>query len=92
MKVIGDKVLVKVATEEEVTASGIIIATAKQERKYEGEIVAIGTSPDIQQMNLKVGDYVYYPRGLNTEIKIKDVVHDVISIYDILTVKEEEDE
>ena len=36
LKVKGDKILVKVATDEEVTASGIILTSTKQERKYEG--------------------------------------------------------
>lgn len=94
MKVVNEKVLVKVATDEEVTASGIILTSAKQERKYEGTVVDVGTHPDIKKMGVKEGVYVFYPKGLNTEVIIKengfDVVYDVVSIYDILAIGEEE--
>ena len=94
MKVIGDKVMVKVATDEEITAGGIILTTAKHERKYEGVIVDVGTHPDIKKMGLEVGQYVYYPKGLNIEIKQNEngleVDYDIVSIYDLLAVGTEE--
>jgi len=94
MKVQNEKILVKVATDEEVTASGIILTSAKQERKYEGYVVDVGSHPDIAKSDVKIGSYVYYPKGLNTEVIMKednlDVVYDVVSIYDVLAVGEEE--
>lgn len=91
MKVVNERVLVKVTREEEVTAGGIIIPdSAGQERKYEGTVVGVGTHPDIKEAGVEVGMYVFYPKGLNTEVIIKengiDVVYDVVSIYDILAV------
>ena len=91
MKVVNEKILVKVTKEEEVTAGGIIIPdSAGQERKYEGTVVGVGTHPDIKEAGVEVGMYVFYPKGLNTEVIIKengtDVVYDVVSIYDILAV------
>ena len=94
MKPQNEKILVKVATDEEVTASGIILTSAKQDRKYEGYVVDVGTHPDIAANDVKIGSYVFYPKGLNTEVLIKengiDVTYDVVSIYDILAVGEEE--
>ena len=94
MKVVNEKVLVKVATDEEVTESGIILTSTKQERKYEGTVVGVGTHPDIKEAGVEVGMYVFYPKGLNTEVIMKengiDVVYDVVSIYDILAVGVEE--
>lgn len=94
MKPQNEKILVKVATDEEVTASGIILTSAKQDRKYEGYVADVGTHPDIVANGVKVGSYVFYPKGLNTEVLIKengiDVTYDVVSIYDILAVGEEE--
>lgn len=94
MKVQNEKILVKVTKEEEVTAGGIIIPdSAGQERKYEGYVVDIGSNPDIAKSDVKIGSYVFYPKGLNTEVIVKednlDVVYDVVSIYDILAVGEE---
>ena len=94
MKVVNEKVLVRVATDEEVTEGGIILTSAKQERKYEGTVVDVGSHPDIAKNGVKEGVYVYYPKGLNTEIIIKengfDVTYDIVSIYDILAVGTDE--
>ena len=95
LKAVNEKVLVKVATDEEITKSGIIITAVKQERKYEGVVVDVGTNPDIAASGVKVGSYVFYPKGLNTEVVLKedgmDVTYDFVSIYDILAVGEKEE-
>ena len=90
----GDKILVKVAVDEEVTQSGIILTSAKHERKYEGVVVDVGNHPDIKKYGIETGMYVFYPRGLNTEVLTKennvDVAYDFVSVYDILAVGTEE--
>lgn len=89
-RVLGDKVLVKVTVDEgETRPSGIIIPGNDKERKYEGKIVQVGGHPDIAKENLKVGDYVFYARGLNTEIVLEGVTYDIVSFYDISCVAEE---
>ena len=90
MKMVNEKVMVKVATDEEVTESGIILTSVNHERKYEGTVVDVGTNPDIEKANIKIGSYVFYPKGLNTEITVDNVVYDIVSVYDILAVGEEE--
>lgn len=91
MKVLNERILVKVADEEEKTESGIILTATKHERKYEGIVVDVGTNPDIKEIGIKPGDYVYYPKGLNTEMTIDGVTHDIVSVYDILAVGKEDD-
>lgn len=88
LRVLNDKIMVKVATDEEVTKSGIILAPAKQERKYEGIVEGVGNSPDIAERGVKVGSYVWYPRGLNTEVTVDDTMYDIVSIYDVQAVGE----
>ena len=54
MKVLGDKILVEVASNETVTTGGIIIPdSAGQERKYEGRVVDVGNNPDIETYGVK---------------------------------------
>ena len=89
-KMVNEYILVKVADDEQVTESGIILTTTKQERKYEGTVVDVGTNPDIKKFGVNVGDYIFYPKGLNKEIIIDNVTHDVVSVYDILAVGKEE--
>ena len=89
-KMVNDKVLVKVAVDEEVTESGIILTSVNHERKYEGEVVDVGENPDIVKCGIKKGIYVFYPKGLNTEIIIDNVTYDIVSVYDILAIGEED--
>lgn len=90
-KPLNEKILVKVATDEEVTEGGIILTSAKQERKYEGTVIDVGTNPDIKKFGVKVGTYVVYPKGLNTPIEIDGEEYDIVSIYDICGASTEEE-
>lgn len=84
MTVLNDKVLVEVATSEEVTETGIILTSAKAERKYEGTVVGVGNHEDIKKIGVDVGDYVYYVKGMNTEVIKDGKTYDIISIYDVV--------
>ena len=90
-KPLNEKILVKVATDEEVTEGGIILTSAKQERKYEGTVIDVGTNPDIKKFGVKIGTYVVYPKGLNTPIEIDGEEYDIVSIYDICGASTEEE-
>ena len=56
MTVLNDKVLVEVATSEEVTETGIILTSAKAKRKYEGTVVGVGNHEDIKKIGVDVGE------------------------------------
>lgn len=88
MKVLGDKILVEVASAEEVTESGIILSNAKAERKYEGIVVGVGSHEDIKKIGVSEGDYVYYTKGMNIEFEQDGKLYDILSIYDIVAKKE----
>lgn len=83
---LNDKVLIQnsVATDEEVTSGGLIIKHLKTERHYHGEVLAIGTSPDI---TVKPGDIVYYEKGVQYTIEQDDKVYDFVSCYDLVAKK-----
>ncbi|HLC69722.1 MAG TPA: co-chaperone GroES [Patescibacteria group bacterium] len=71
IKPIGDRVLVKPAKEEEVTASGIVLpATVDKEKKAEGEIVALGNGEELAKLSLKVGDRVIFEKWGGEEVKV----------------------
>lgn len=71
IKPLGDRVLVKPAKEQEVTASGIVLPTnADKEKKAEGEIVAVGNGEAIARLNLKIGDKVLFKKWGGEEIKV----------------------
>jgi chaperonin GroES len=71
LKPLGDRVLVKAAEQEEVTATGLVLPDTAKERPSRGTVVA-------------VGDEVIYSKYGGTEIKVdgEDVL--ILSEHDIL--------
>ncbi len=71
IKPIGDRILVKPAKEEEVTASGILLpSAADKEKKAEGVVLAVGNGEAVTRLNLKVGDRVLFKKWGGEEIKM----------------------
>lgn len=81
---VGDRVLVRPLTEQEVTASGIVLPdTVDREKKAEGEVLAIGDGEDIKKLNLKVGDTIMFGKYAGDEIEfnkedLKFLKHDEV--------------
>ncbi len=92
IKPLGDRVILKPATKEEATKSGIILPdTVDKERPEQGEVIAIGpgkllTSGERASMSVKVGDKVMFKKYGPDEIKIDGVDYLVISEEDILAI------
>jgi chaperonin GroES len=70
IKPLGNRILVKQSTQEEVTASGIVLPdTAEKEKKAQGKIVAVGSGEAIGRLSLKVGDTVVFGKYAGEEIE-----------------------
>ena len=75
-----DKVVIKPLSQEEVTASGIVLPdTVDKEKPMEGEVVAAGDGKildngKVRPLEIKVGDRVFFRKYAGTEIKINDEV------------------
>jgi len=70
IKPIGDRVLVKLVIEEEITASGIVLPdTVDKEKKAEGEIIALGNGEDLAKLGLKVGQKVLFEKWGGEDVK-----------------------
>ncbi len=70
---VGDRVLVRPLTEQEVTASGIVLpSTVDREKKAEGEVVAIGVGEDVKKLNLTVGDTIVFGKYAGDDIEFND--------------------
>ena len=90
VKPLGNRVLVKQLTAEEVTKSGIILpSTADQKEKSQYEIVALGNGDEISKLGLKVGDKVVAGKYSGDEVDMDE--QDEIK-YKILFVGREKDE
>lgn len=84
---LGDRILVRVLEETQVTKSGIVLPdTAEKEKKAEGEVVAIGSGEKIAKMNLKVGDKVMFGKYSGDEVQIEKVEHRFLKDEEVLAV------
>jgi len=94
IKPLGDKIIVKAQTREEVTKSGIVLPdTADKERPEQGKVIAIGPGRLLDngqrsEMNVKVGDIVVFKKYSPDEIKINDEEVLVLSEGDVIGIIE----
>lgn len=91
VKPIGNRVLVKQLSTEEVTKSGIVLpATADKEKKAQGKIIALGNGSAIAELGLKVGDVVVFGKYAGDEVEVDENGEKVE--YKVLYVGKEKDE
>src|SRR5581483_6195184 len=91
VKPLGNRVLVKQLSSEEVTKSGIVLPdTADKEKKAQGKIVEVGTGSEIAALGLKVGDTVVFGKYAGDEVEIDEDGSKVE--YKVLYVGREKDE
>jgi chaperonin GroES len=76
LKPIGDRIVVRPKSAEEMTKSGIILPDTAKERPQEGEVMAVGTGRimddgTVVALSVKVGDTVLFSKYGGTEVKIR---------------------
>jgi len=89
MKPLGDRVVVRPISEEEVTKGGIILPDTAKERPQRGEVIAVGPGRLDENgkriaMEVKKGDKVIYAKYAGTEVKEDDEELLVLREGDIL--------
>jgi chaperonin GroES len=89
---LGDRVVVKPSTKEEVTKGGIVIPETAKEKPQEGQILAVGPGKMTEDgkripLDVKVGDIVIYAKYGGTEIKEGDEELIILRESDILAKK-----
>src|SRR5262249_5429217 len=91
VKPLGNRILVKQSSPEEVTASGIVLpASTDKEKKTQGTIVAVGSGDAIAKLGLKPGDTVVFGKYSGDEIEVEED-HQKVE-YKVLNVASEKDE
>ena len=94
LRPLGDRVIVKAATKEEMSKGGILLPdTANKERPEQGEIVAVGPGKLNEQgnrvpMNVKVGYKVMFKKYSPDEIKLDGEEFLVLAESDLMAVVE----
>ena len=75
LKPLGDRLIVEVLEEEEVTASGIVLPDTAKEKPQRGKVLAVGPGPRDEDgkyipMEIEVNDEVIFSKYGGTEIKV----------------------
>ena len=89
---LADKVVVKLVEIEETTNSGIILASASQEKPQVAEVVAVGPGGIVDGneivMTVKVGDKVITSKYAGKEVKLGKEEFTIVRQADILAIVE----
>jgi chaperonin GroES len=88
---IGDRVVIKPLTREEMTKSGILLPDTAREKPQEGEVLAVGPGRVLddgqrQKVELNKGDKVLYAKYAGTEFKLEEDDLLILSERDVLAV------
>ena len=72
---LGDRLIVEVLEEEEVTVGGIVLPDTAKEKPQRGRVLAVGPGPrdedgEYIKMDIEVGDEVIFSKYGGTEIKV----------------------
>jgi chaperonin GroES len=72
---LGDRLIVEVIEEEEVTSSGIVLPDTAKEKPQRGRVLAVGPGPrdddgEYIKMDLEEGDEIIFSKYGGTEIKL----------------------
>lgn len=73
LKPIGDRVIIDVVQEEEVTAGGLVLTSASKEKPQVGTVIAVGagrilSTGEILPLTVQPGDQVFFEKYAGTEI------------------------
>jgi chaperonin GroES len=72
---LGDRIIVEVLDEEEMTASGIVLPDTAKEKPQRGKVLSVGPGPrdedgEYIKMDVEEGDEVIFSKYGGTDIKI----------------------
>src|SRR4029450_1210915 len=72
---LGDRLIVEVLEEEEVTVSGIVLPDTAREKPQRGRVLAVGPGErnekgELNPMGVAVGDEIIFSKYGGTEIKV----------------------
>jgi chaperonin GroES len=92
LKPLGDRIIVKAASGEEVTRGGIVLPDSAKEKPQEGEVIAVGAgrtldNGKIAEVEVKVGDKVLYAKYGGTEVKVDGEEYIILRQDDVLAIR-----
>ena len=90
IKPLADRVVIKLAEEEETSKGGLILTGSAKEKPQVAEVVAVGPGGLVDgkevEMIVKVGDKVLTSKYSGTEVKVDGVEYNIVKQGDILAI------
>ncbi len=92
LRPLNDRLIVKAASKEEVSASGIILPDlGSKERPEQGEVIAVGPGKmrdngERSPMSVKVGDKIVFKKYSPEEVKIGEETYLIVSESDVMAI------
>lgn len=92
LKPLGDRVIVEVLEEEQMTASGIVLPDTAKEKPQRGRVLAVGTGKWDEDgerripLDVAVNDEVIYSKYGGTEVTVEGSDYLILRESDILAV------
>jgi chaperonin GroES len=88
LKPLGDRLIVEVLEEEEVTASGILLPDTAKEKPQRGKVLAIGKGRwedgQLIPLDVAIGDEIIYSKYGGTEVKVGGEEYLILRESDVL--------
>ena len=88
LKPLGDRLIVEVLEEEEVTASGIVLPDTAKEKPQRGKVLAVGNGRyedgKLIPLDVAVGDEIIYSKYGGTEVKVGGEEYLILRESDVL--------
>ena len=89
LKPLGDRLIVEVLEEEELTVGGIVLPDTAKEKPQRGRVLAVGPGPRDEDgnfipMDLEEGDEVVFSKYGGTEIKLGTDEYLILRESDVL--------
>jgi len=93
LKPLGDRIIAKATTTEEVTKGGIVLPDTAKEKPQEGEVIAVGPgkrldSGKVVPLDVKTGDKIIFAKYGGTEVKVNGEEYIILREEDVLAVLE----
>jgi len=79
-KPLGDRALIRVLPDREVTKGNLFIPDTAKERPMEAEVLAVGR----RNLGVEVGDHIYFGKYSGTEIELDGEKYLILKEDDIL--------
>ena len=93
LKPLGDRVIIEVAAQEEVTSGGLVLTSASKEKPQVGTVLAVGTGRVLENgetlaLTVEVGNQVVFEKYAGSEVNHAGKDYLIVHEKDIIAIVE----